>query len=141
MGCVMRYAQNSFPSLCTPSLDGLVALSPRAPFLSPRSLPYFFCYQPPPNRTGAVGDSLRRGRLAFDGGPVCDGLQLTQLYKSKPQEAVKARREERSITSTMMRTVTTSVTATRALRATPGSMNKGGAPKRKLSAETTMVVQ
>src|SRR5919199_140318 len=37
MGCVMRYAQNSFPSLCTPSLDRLLELSPRAPFLSPRS--------------------------------------------------------------------------------------------------------
>ena len=37
MGCVMRYAQNSFPSLSTPSLDRLLELSPRAPFLSPRS--------------------------------------------------------------------------------------------------------
>src|SRR5919202_5079642 len=106
MGCVMRYAQNSFPSLCTPSLDRLLELSPRAPFLSPRSHPYFFCYQPPPNRTGAVGDSLRRGRLVFDGGPVCDGLQLTQLYKSKPQEAVKARRAEGPLPSTRMTNAT-----------------------------------
>jgi hypothetical protein len=37
MGCVKRYAQNSFSSLSTPSLDRLLELSPRAPFLSPRS--------------------------------------------------------------------------------------------------------
>jgi hypothetical protein len=37
MGCVMRYAQNSFPSLSTPSLDSLLELSARTPFLSPRS--------------------------------------------------------------------------------------------------------
>src|ERR671932_2674698 len=40
-GGVVRHAQNSFPSLSTPSLDSLLELSPHAPFLSPRSHPLF----------------------------------------------------------------------------------------------------
>ena len=37
MGCVVRYAQNSFSSLSTPALDCLLELAPHAPFSSPRS--------------------------------------------------------------------------------------------------------
>ena len=41
----------------------------------------------------------------------------------------------------MIRIATTSVTAIRAFSATPGAKTTPGAPKRKLSAQTTMVVQ
>ena len=51
----------------------------------------------------------------------------------------KARRELGSTTSTMMRTATISDRAIRALSAAPGAKSKPGNPKRKLSAQTTMV--
>ena len=61
----MRHAQNSFPSLSTPSLDYLLELSPHAPFLSPRSHPllpsihlgpraFFSTTNPLPDWTGAI---------------------------------------------------------------------------------------
>src|SRR5215203_4433620 len=52
--------------------------------------------------------------------------------------AAKARREEGSTTSTMMRTANTSPTAITPFSA-PGAKTTPGAPKRKLSTQTTMV--
>ena len=53
----------------------------------------------------------------------------------------KARREEGSTTSTMMRTATTSSTPTVTRIAAAGAMTTDGAPKRKLSTQTTIVDQ
>src|SRR5215212_1587820 len=54
---------------------------------------------------------------------------------------VKARRESGSTTKTMIRTATTSDIAIKAFSAAPGAMTSPGAPKRKLSTQTTMVTQ
>src|SRR5215207_339832 len=53
----------------------------------------------------------------------------------------KARRESGSTTNTMLRTATTSPTATTAFSAAPGAMITPGAPESKLSTQTTMVAQ
>jgi hypothetical protein len=55
--------------------------------------------------------------------------------------ASKARREEGPITSTMMRTATTSSTALRTRIPTVGPRNTPGAPARRLSTQTMMVAR